>query len=98
MRFQGQVSVFWPAGADKAPCLHCFLPETADAVTPPSCAEAGVLGVVPGLVGTLQATETLKLLLNAGQPLLGQLLILDALTMEFMKTGIRPVPGCPVCA
>jgi molybdopterin/thiamine biosynthesis adenylyltransferase/rhodanese-related sulfurtransferase len=84
MSFQGQVSVFWPAGKPgQAPCLHCLLPESANTVEPPSCAEAGVLGVMPGIVGTLQATETLKLLLGVGQPLIGQLLMIDALTMDF---------------
>ena len=98
MRFQGQVSVFWPAAdPDTAPCLHCLFPDDGRLEAPPSCAEAGVLGVLPGLVGTLQATETLKLLLEAGRPLLGQLLMLDALTMEFRKTRIRPDPRCPVC-
>lgn len=99
MSFQGQVSVFWPAGKPgEAPCLHCLLPESANTVEPPSCAEAGVLGVMPGIVGTLQATETLKLLLGAGTPLIGQLLMIDALTMDFHKTRIRPSDSCPVCA
>lgn len=99
MRFQGQVSVFWPAGKPgKAPCLHCLLPESANTAEAPSCAEAGVLGVMPGIIGTLQATETLKLLLGIGEPLLGQLLMIDALTMDFRKTRIKPSASCPVCA
>jgi len=99
MRFQGQVSVFWPAGKPgQAPCLHCLLPESANTEVPPSCAEAGVLGVMPGIVGTLQATETLKLILGIGEPLLGQLLMIDALNMEFRKTRIKPSKTCPVCS
>ncbi|MEE4219160.1 MAG: molybdopterin-synthase adenylyltransferase MoeB [Xanthomonadales bacterium] len=99
MAFQGQVSVFWPAGKPgSAPCLHCLLPESANTVEAPSCAEAGVLGVMPGIVGTLQATETLKLLLGVGDPLIGQLLMIDALTMDFHKTRIKPSDTCPVCA
>ena len=98
MRFQGQVSVFWPAhGPGAAPCLHCLLPPDATVQAPPSCAEAGVLGVLPGIVGTLQATETLKLLLGVGAPLVGRLLMVDALTMAFREARIRPGPACPVC-
>jgi molybdopterin/thiamine biosynthesis adenylyltransferase/rhodanese-related sulfurtransferase len=98
MRFQGQVSVFWPSHARaRAPCLHCLLPEEASVQAPPSCAEAGVLGVVPGLIGSLQAAETLKLLLERGEALVGQLLMIDALTMEFRKTRIQRNPACTVC-
>jgi molybdopterin/thiamine biosynthesis adenylyltransferase/rhodanese-related sulfurtransferase len=98
MRFQGQVSVFWPAHAGgDAPCLHCLLPRETTVQSPPSCAEAGVLGVLPGVIGTLQATETLKLLLGIGEPLVGRLLMVDALAMDFRKTRIRPNPDCPVC-
>ena len=100
MRFQGQVSVFWPSAdpGGKTPCLDCLLPESETATAPPSCAEAGVLGVLPGIVGTLQATEALKLILGIGEPLTGQLLMIDALTMEFRKTRIKPSPSCPVCS
>lgn len=98
MRFQGQVSVFWPRSSPgSAPCLHCMAPEDKTASVPPSCAEAGVLGVVPGLVGSLQATEVLKLLLDRGETLVGRLLMLDALTMEFRTTSIRHDPDCSVC-
>ena len=98
MQFQGQVSVFWPShGASEAPCLHCLLPRHATVKSPPSCTEAGVLGVLPGVIGTLQATETLKLLLGVGEPLVGRLLMVDALTMDFRKTRIRPNPAWPVC-
>jgi molybdopterin/thiamine biosynthesis adenylyltransferase/rhodanese-related sulfurtransferase len=98
MRFQGQVSVFWPAsGEGKTPCLQCLLPESTTVKAPPSCAEAGVLGVMPGIIGTLQATEALKLLLGTGDCLIGQLLMIDALTMDFRKARIHASPACPVC-
>ena len=98
MRFQGQVSVFWPAGdPGSAPCMHCMLPESTTVTAPPSCAEAGVLGVMPGVIGTLQAVEATKILLGAGTLLLGQLLMIDALTMDFRKTHIKQNPACPVC-
>jgi molybdopterin/thiamine biosynthesis adenylyltransferase/rhodanese-related sulfurtransferase len=98
MRFQGQVSVFWPAaGQGKTPCLQCLLPESTTVKAPPSCAEAGVLGVMPGIIGTLQATEALKLLLGTGESLIGQLLMIDALTMDFRKARIQASPACPVC-
>lgn len=98
MRFQGQVSVFWPGRhPGEAPCLNCLFPDAPSETEAPSCAEAGVLGVLPGIVGTLQATETLKILLGLGSPLVGQLLMVDALTMEFRKTRIKPAPDCSVC-
>ena len=98
MRFQGQVSVFWPGQASgDSPCLHCLMPEDSTTQAPPSCAEAGVLGVLPGVIGTLQATETLKLLLGIGEPLAGRLLMVDALTMDFRKARVRRDPSCPVC-
>ena len=96
MRFQGQVSVFWPAAGEQ-PCLECMLPESSTQKSPPSCAEAGVLGVMPGIVGTLQATEALKIVLGTGEPLTGRLLMIDALTMEFRKTRVSRNPGCLVC-
>ena len=99
MRFQGQVSVFWPASnPGHAPCLHCLLPEAISEKDAPSCAQAGVLGVIPGLVGTLQATEAIKLILGLGNPLIGDLLMIDALTMDFRKTRIHPSKTCPVCS
>ena len=98
MRFQGQVSVFDPGRAPGcAPCLQCLLPEDESVQAPPSCAEAGVLGVLPGVIGTLQAAEALKLLLGLGEPLVGRLLMVDALSMEFRTARIRPNPACPVC-
>lgn len=97
MRFQGQVSVFWPAAHPEAPCLRCFLPRAPDAEEAPNCADAGVLGVLPGLIGTLQATEALKLLLGLGRSLAGRLLMIDALGMEFREAAISRSSGCPDC-
>jgi molybdopterin/thiamine biosynthesis adenylyltransferase/rhodanese-related sulfurtransferase len=99
MRFQGQVSVFWPSNRDHgpAPCFRCMIPVEPAAGETPSCAEAGVLGVLPGFVGTLQANEALKLALGIGQPLLGRLLMIDALNMDFRKTRIPVNPGCVSC-
>jgi molybdopterin/thiamine biosynthesis adenylyltransferase/rhodanese-related sulfurtransferase len=106
MRFQGQVSVFWPggpkcglAGAERtAPCFSCLFPEPPDAADAPGCAVAGVLGVLPGIVGTLQASEALKLALGIGQPLTGRLLLIDALSMEFRQARLAANPECAVCA
>lgn len=99
MRFQGQVAVFWPAGSETAgPCYRCLFPEAPEEGEAPNCAVAGVLGVMPGLVGTLQACEAIKLSLGIGQPLLGRLLMIDALTMEFRETRVRRDPHCPDCS
>jgi molybdopterin/thiamine biosynthesis adenylyltransferase/rhodanese-related sulfurtransferase len=99
MRFQGQVSVFWPAYGDSDPasCFRCMMPNEPVAGDAPGCAEAGVLGVMPGIVGALQANEALKLALGIGQPLVGSLLMIDALNMEFRKMGIPADPECPSC-
>ena len=96
-RFEGQVSVF-DAGRQRgqAPCYRCLFPEPPEFA--PNCAEAGVLGVLPGLAGVMQATEVLKLLLGIGQPLRGRLLRFDALGMRFRETRVHPDPACPVCA
>ena len=98
-RFDGQVSVF-DAGRQRgvAPCYRCLFPEPPPPEFAPNCSEAGVLGVLPGLAGVMQATEVLKLLLGIGEPLVGRLLRFDALGMRFRDTGIRPDPHCPVCA
>ncbi len=98
-RFEGQVSVF-DAGRQRgvAPCYRCLFPDAPRAEDAPNCAEAGVLGVLPGLIGILQATETLKLLLGIGEPLTGRLLHVDALSMRFRETRLRPDPGCVACA
>ncbi|MBT2768277.1 molybdopterin-synthase adenylyltransferase MoeB [Stenotrophomonas sp. ISL-67] len=98
-RFTGQVSVF-DAGRHRgqAPCYRCLFPEPPPPEFAPSCAEAGVLGVLPGMVGLLQATEVLKLLLGIGEPLVGRLLTFDALAMRFREIRLAPDPGCPLCA
>lgn len=98
-RFDGQVSVF-DAGRQRgvAPCYRCLFPEPPPPEFAPNCSEAGVLGVLPGLAGVLQATEVLKLLLGIGEPLVGRLLRFDALGMRFRETRVSPDPHCPVCA
>jgi molybdopterin/thiamine biosynthesis adenylyltransferase/rhodanese-related sulfurtransferase len=93
-RFEGQASVF---GAANGPCYRCLFPEPPPAGLVPSCAEGGVLGVLPGLLGLIQATEVLKLLLGAGEPLVGRLLVVDALAMSFCTVRLRKNPACPVC-
>lgn len=98
-RFDGQVSVF-DAGRQRgvAPCYRCLFPEPPPPEFAPNCSEAGVLGVLPGLAGVMQATEVLKLLLGMGEPLVGRLLRFDALQMRFRETRISADPACPVCA
>jgi len=98
-RFEGQVSVF-DAGRHRgvAPCYRCLFPEPPPADAAPNCSEAGVLGVLPGVIGMLQATEAIKLLLHIGEPLAGRLLHFDALSMRFRETRLLPDPDCPVCA
>lgn len=93
-RFEGQVSVF---SASEGPCYRCLYDRPPPPELMPSCAEGGVLGVLPGLVGTLQATEVLKLALGIGQPLVGRLLLVDALPMQFRSLAIEKNPDCPVC-
>jgi molybdopterin/thiamine biosynthesis adenylyltransferase/rhodanese-related sulfurtransferase len=97
-RFEGQASVF-DAGRHRgeAPCYRCLFPEPPPPEAAPNCAEAGVLGVVPGIVGLLQATEVLKLVLGIGEPLTGRLLHVDALGLRFRETRLAPDPDCPVC-
>lgn len=97
MRFQGQVSVFDPGRDEQSPCFRCLMPEPPAEGATPSCSEAGVLGVMPGIIGTLQAAEALKLLLGAGQVLTGQLLLVDALAMEFRRMRILRNANCPAC-
>jgi molybdopterin/thiamine biosynthesis adenylyltransferase/rhodanese-related sulfurtransferase len=98
-RFEGQASVF-DAGRHRgqAPCYRCLFPEPPPPGAAPNCAEAGVLGVLPGVVGLLQATEAIKLLLGIGEPLRGRLLHFDALAMRFRETRLMPDPDCAVCA
>jgi len=93
-RFEGQASVFW---AEKGPCYRCLYPEPPPPGLVPSCAEGGVLGVLPGVVGTIQATEAIKLILGQGEPLIGRLLLYDALTMRFRELKLRKDPNCPLC-
>ncbi|HJR14757.1 MAG TPA: molybdopterin-synthase adenylyltransferase MoeB [Rhodanobacteraceae bacterium] len=98
-RFQGQVSVF-DAGRRRgtAPCYRCLFPQPPAPEEAPNCSEAGVLGVLPGVVGMLQATEAIKLILGIGEPLIGRVLMFDALAMRFHETRLAPDPECPVCA
>ncbi|WP_046656445.1 molybdopterin-synthase adenylyltransferase MoeB [Lysobacter capsici] len=98
-RFEGQVSVF-DAGRHRGqcPCYRCLFPEPPPPEAAPNCAEAGVLGVLPGVVGLIQATEVVKLILGLGESLAGRLLHFDALAMRFRETRLRPDPDCPVCA
>jgi sulfur-carrier protein adenylyltransferase/sulfurtransferase len=93
-RFEGQASIF---GAPGGPCYRCLYPEPPPPGLVPSCAEGGVLGVLPGIVGCIQAMETLKLILGRGQPLVGRLLLFDALQMRFRELKLRKNPDCPVC-
>ena len=93
-RFEGQASVF--AAAD-GPCYRCMFPEPPPPGLVPSCAEGGVLGILPGVVGTLQATEAVKLILGAGEPLVGRFLLFDALKLRFRELTVRRDPDCPVC-
>jgi len=94
LRFEGQAAVFGVAGG---PCYRCLYPEPPPPGAVPSCADAGVLGVLPGIVGTIQATETIKLILNRGDTLAGRLLLLDALAMTFRTVAVPRNPDCAVC-
>ena len=94
-RFEGQASVFKPY---EGPCYRCMLPEPPPAELAPSCAEAGVLGVLPGIIGSIQAMEAIKLLLGLGDPLIGRLLTYDALEQSFRTFKLRRDPECPTCA
>jgi sulfur-carrier protein adenylyltransferase/sulfurtransferase len=93
-RFEGQASVF---GLPAGPCYRCLYPEPPPPGLVPSCAEGGVLGVLPGIIGTIQAMETIKLILGIGEPLVGRFLIFDALRMKFRELKLRKDPDCPVC-
>jgi molybdopterin/thiamine biosynthesis adenylyltransferase/rhodanese-related sulfurtransferase len=98
-RFEGQVSVF-DAGRHRGqvPCYRCLFPQPPSPESAPNCAEAGVLGVLPGVIGLLQATEAIKLILGIGEPLRGRLLQFDALAMRFHETRLNPDPDCGLCA
>ena len=93
-RFEGQVTVFKP---HVGPCYRCLFPTPPPPELAPSCAEGGVLGVLPGVIGSLQASEALKLALGIGEPLIGRLLLFDALSAEFDEVKLRRNPECPVC-
>ncbi len=94
-RFEGQVSVF---AADRGPCYRCLYPEPPPPENVQNCADVGVLGVVPGVIGTLQATEALKILLGIGTPLVGRVLFFDALSAQFREIVLRKDPECPLCS
>src|SRR5436309_2761046 len=93
-RFEGQASVF---DARVGPCYRCLFPEPPPPGVVPNCAEAGVLGVLPGVIGSIQATEAIKLLIGAGDTLVGRLLLYDALEMRFREMRLRKDPSCPIC-
>ena len=93
-RFEGQASVF---ATEEGPCYRCLYPEPPPPGLVPSCAEGGVLGILPGLVGVMQATEVIKLILGQGEPLIGRLLLIDALGMKFRELKLRKNPDCPAC-
>ena len=93
-RFEGQASVF---ATEEGPCYRCLYPEPPPPGLVPSCAEGGVLGILPGLIGVIQATEVIKLILATGEPLIGRLLLVDALGMKFRELKLRKNPDCPAC-
>lgn len=93
-RFEGQASVFW---AEHGPCYRCLYPEPPPPGLVPSCAEGGVLGVLPGIVGCLQANEAIKLILGIGNPLIGRLVLFNALKMQFRELKLQKDPNCPIC-
>ncbi len=94
-QFEGQTTIFYPKAG--GPCYRCLYPLPPPPGMAPSCAEAGVLGVLPGVVGTLQAMEAIKLILKKGEPLVGRLLLYDALSMKFRELKLKRDPSCPVC-
>jgi molybdopterin/thiamine biosynthesis adenylyltransferase/rhodanese-related sulfurtransferase len=99
--FEGQVTVYMPEnnafGLDAGPCYRCLYPDPPPPGEVPSCAEAGVLGVLPGIVGSIQAVEAIKLILGKGEPLIGRLLMIDTLDMSFRTLKVQRDPNCPVC-
>lgn len=95
LRFEGQLSVFY---AEAGPCYRCMFPEPPPPGLVPSCAEGGVLGILPGTIGTLQATEAIKLIAGIGDPMIGRMLLYDALEMSFTTIKVRKNPNCPVCS
>jgi adenylyltransferase/sulfurtransferase len=97
LRFEGQVSVFDFRMKEQSPCYRCLFPEPPPPGLVPSCQEAGILGSIGGIMGCIQATEAIKLILGIGEPLVGKLLIMDALSMDFRKVKLRKDPNCPLC-
>jgi molybdopterin/thiamine biosynthesis adenylyltransferase/rhodanese-related sulfurtransferase len=95
-RFEGYASVFWPAAG--GPCYKCLYREAPPAALAPSCSEAGVLGVLPGIVGLIQANEALKIIVGYGDPLVGKLLVFDATATHFDELRVKPDPRCPACS
>ena len=93
-RFEGQASVFY---AKEGPCYRCLYSEPPPPGLVPSCAEGGVLGVLPGIIGSIQALETIKLIIGAGDTLIGRLLLFDALKLQFRELKLRKDPACPLC-
>ncbi|RMA97030.1 molybdopterin-synthase adenylyltransferase MoeB [Hydrogenothermus marinus] len=98
LRFEGQLTTFDYRNKEESPCYRCLFPEPPPPGLVPSCQEAGLLGVVGGIMGTLQANEALKLILDIGEPLIGKLLTFDALTTEFNIVKLRKDPKCPLCS
>ena len=94
LRWEGQASVFW---AERGPCYRCLFAEPPPPHLVPNCAEGGVMGALPGIIGSIQATEALKIVLGAGEPLVGRLLLFDALRMSFREMKLRRDPECPAC-
>ena len=94
-RFEGQVAVFWGA---RGPCYRCLFPEPPPPGLVPSCAEGGVLGVLPGIIGSLQANEVLKLALEVGDSLVGRLILFEGLSLQFREIKLKKSPDCPVCS
>src|SRR5579862_7286944 len=93
-RFEGQASIFW---AEQGPCYRCLYPEPPPPGLVPSCAEGGVLGVLPGIIGCIQANEAIKLILGIGSPLIGRLMLFNALKMQFRELKLQKDPSCPIC-
>lgn len=98
LRFEGQISVFDYRNKEQSPCYRCLFPEPPPPGLVPSCQEAGILGSIGGIMGCIQATEAIKLLLGIGELLVGKLLVMDALSMDFRKVKLRKDPNCPLCS
>ncbi len=97
LRFEGQCTVFDFRKKEESPCYRCLFPEPPPPGLVPSCQEAGILGSIGGIMGCIQATEAIKVILGIGEPLIGKLLIMDALSMDFRKVKLRKDPECPLC-